>query len=376
MSIYSGKTEPVKVKFNNDAKTIHDIDLFAHGPTNYEYKDIVPVSCNGETLAGMFPRGAQPKIPSGKAGMVFIRKWYWIWSQYDRLINSLTSHFEYKGLPDEIKPHHIENILNKEGSGAFVKLNDKYVIVNYDTKKTNIYGEATNITISLPNKHYDKKNFKADNFVIMCNNTQKSSTFNDTIQYLEGQYSALEALRRNNVTSQPKGIFLQKSFTDENGTMKPIEMSLNAVAEGTNTFYTLSFADSELKYQKSMTMDNGIKDFFIPIEFTDRTDNLIKEVQFWKNEIYEQIGLKVNLSMDKKEKLITSEIQSNSSNSDDILDNKLKVRQSACDEINKKFGLNISVELKTDELEQEIQEKEQNGDTNYQTKKKWGKRNE
>lgn len=373
----NGTTQPNYVKFNNDPQTIHDIDLFANGQTNYEYKDVVPLP-NGETLAGMFPRGANFKQPAGKQGIIFIRKWYWIWSYYDLLINRLTANFEYKNLPEEIEPYYIENKLNKEGSCAFVKLQNKYIVCNYDIIKKNIYDEPTEIKINIPNQTYNEKKYKTGQFVIIKNNPQQSSTFNDTIQYLERLYQGWESFSKNIMTSQPKGIFLTKAEVDENGVKQPITMSLNSMAEGSNTFYSLALGQAELSLFDSINGRGSpitAKDIFLPLEFTDRTDELIKYIEFLKNNINEQVGLKVNMTLNKKERLNTSEVESNSSPSSDLLELKLLVRQEAIKKINKLFNLNIQLDLKQDEINEEIKEKENNNETSFKLKRR-GKKDE
>ena len=55
-----------------------------------------------------------------------------------------------------------------------------------------------------------------------------------------------------------------------------------------------------------------------------------------------------NANTDKKERLITNEVESNDQLITYYLNCYYKTRKKACDEINEKFGLNISIELNKD----------------------------
>ena len=55
------------------------------------------------------------------------------------------------------------------------------------------------------------------------------------------------------------------------------------------------------------------------------------------------LGLNTNPSDKKKERLITTEVESNNEQTDIQAESMLLCRQLACEEINKKYGLNVSV---------------------------------
>ena len=61
---------------------------------------------------------------------------------------------------------------------------------------------------------------------------------------------------------------------------------------------------------------------------------------------YTYLGIN-NANTDKRERLITSEADSNNQFIDSCGAMFLEARQRACEEINKKFGLNIKCELRT-----------------------------
>ena len=71
---------------------------------------------------------------------------------------------------------------------------------------------------------------------------------------------------------------------------------------------------------------------------------LIEYDNYIKSELYKEIGLYSNDNM-KKERLITSEVETGMNSIFPLVDNMLNCRQQAIDEINKKFNTNISVEF-------------------------------
>ena len=81
---------------------------------------------------------------------------------------------------------------------------------------------------------------------------------------------------------------------------------------------------------------------------------LIDKLEDHKHEIWNEaltfLGIN-NANTDKKERLITSEVESN----DDLINYYLncfyKTRKDACDRINKKYGLNIEISLNKDVLD-------------------------
>ena len=89
----------------------------------------------------------------------------------------------------------------------------------------------------------------------------------------------------------------------------------------------------------------------------------IQKHQLW-NEVMTFLGVN-NANQDKKERLVDDEVQANNEQVKICLDVMLKARQSACSEINRIFGTNIKVsarigiESKIDELNNELNEREE-----------------
>jgi hypothetical protein len=65
-----------------------------------------------------------------------------------------------------------------------------------------------------------------------------------------------------------------------------------------------------------------------------------------------------NAKQDKKERLVADEVAANDEQIESSREVMLKARQIACEQINRKFGLNITVDYRLRELQQEEQPKE------------------
>ena len=95
---------------------------------------------------------------------------------------------------------------------------------------------------------------------------------------------------------------------------------------------------------KSYDIDKAIKVFQTGVKpITGELTDLYHDIM---NEALTYLGIN-NANTDKRERLITSEADSNNQFIDSCGAMFLEARQRACEEINKKFGLNIKCELRT-----------------------------
>lgn len=94
------------------------------------------------------------------------------------------------------------------------------------------------------------------------------------------------------------------------------------------------------------------------------TDKLQQTFLDYKNELLTHLGID-NVSIDKRERLLTGEVDQNNELIADNILSGLELRKLACEEINEKFGTNISVEFveeKKEKVEPEEIEDEDKGD--------------
>ena len=93
----------------------------------------------------------------------------------------------------------------------------------------------------------------------------------------------------------------------------------------------------------------------VPTGVKPLTKELRDEYNCTMNEALTYFGIN-NANTDKRERLITDEANANNQLIDCCAQMFLESRQRACKEINKKFGTNISVELRNKREEKEVNE--------------------
>ena len=255
----------------------------------------------------------------------------------DRLRMLATSLFTWKGL-DEIAgtgaSRFLEQVLYEDGRACFVKdikngLGYLALRVN-PSDKLNVYELPTQVMAwSLGyNEIYDFD----DVIYIMNNELQKS-----TLEFME-----LFAYR----------LYDTERITDTN---------LNAIRtpvliEGdTKTILTLK--NVYMQYSGNIPFIFGNKQFDISNKLNVlKTDApyLVDKLDIHKHQIFNDaltiLGID-NANTDKKERLIVNEVESNEDLVNYYLNCWYKTRKKACDDINKKFGLNIEIVLNKDVID-------------------------
>ena len=253
----------------------------------------------------------------------------------DRLRMLATSLFTWKGL-DEVAgtgaSRFLEQSLYENGRACFVKDDELGFLalkVN-PSDKLNVY----NLPIKVMawsigyNKQYD-----FDDVVYIMNNELEKPT----MQSLE--------------------LFAMRLYETE----RTIDVNLQAqktpiLIEGdTKTILTLK--NVYMQYSGNTPFIFGNKQFDISNKLNVlKTDApyLIDKLDVHKHQIFNEaltvLGID-NANTDKKERLITNEVESNEELIKYYLNCYYKTRKKACDDINKKFGLNISIELNKDIIE-------------------------
>ena len=274
----------------------------------------------------------------------------------DRLRMLATSLFTWKGL-DEIAgtgaSRFLEQVLYEDGRACFVKdikngLGYLALRVN-PSDKLNVY--ELPIQVMAWSLGYNERYDFDDVIYIMNNELQKP-----TLEFME-----LFAYR----------LYDTERITDTN---------LNAIRtpvliEGdTKTILTLK--NVYMQYSGNMPFIFGNKQFDISNKLNVlKTDApyLVDKLDVHKHQIFNDaltiLGID-NANTDKKERLIVNEVESNEDLVNYYLNCWYKTRKKACDDINKKFGLNIEIVLNKDvidllnETENDIINDENNGGDN------------
>lgn len=250
----------------------------------------------------------------------------------DRLKLIATSLFTWEGL-DEVAgvgaSRFLELVLYENGRAMFTKDDELgYIVLKVlPDDKFNIY--------MLPTKVQGfsfefNKDYKFDDIVYIMNNNICKPTM-ETLKLFAYQLYETEATLQTNLIAQKTPVLIEGD---------------------TKTILTLK--NVYMQYSGNTPFIFGSKKFDINNKLNVlRTDApyLVDKLTIHKHEIWDEmltfLGIN-NANTDKKERLITDEVNSNNELISYYLNCFYKVRKNACDDINKKYGLNLKVTLNQD----------------------------
>ena len=253
-----------------------------------------------------------------------------------RLMLIARSLFKWNGLPNGINEKWIERYLFSEGSCVFYK----DPIIGYmvakigNTGALNYYDEPTTIRPYATNYLYENKNtndqlMNGEDCVIIRNNADCIPTF-PMIQLYSADLTNIKRTIDTNIEGQKMPIIIK--CTDKQ------KLSLKQAIKQKQDNEPVIYGDKNLN-----TEDINVLKTDTPIVF----DKLQVQKTNVLNECLTFLGIN-NANTDKRERLVTNEVDSNNEMIQINSDVMLETRKQACKEINKMFGLNISVERRND----------------------------
>lgn len=255
------------------------------------------------------------------------------------LLKLLTmNRFKWENLPEGIESRHIEEALFNTGQVAFHedKIYGLLVLPCASSGQLNIYGDPVEFVLT---GHGFHKQVKVNDLVRIKNNDTATPSIIHVKYYTE-YLSNLETLMDDNLRQQRYPFIItttkQNEFTMKN-LYKKIEDGEDAI-----------FVDERL----SQGGDLGINVLQTGVPFL--LDKLQEHKNDVTNELMTWLGLN-NANTDKKERMLVDEVNVNNTHILMNLDLEYKNRQKACEEINKKYGLNITVKKAIDEFVEEQQ---------------------
>lgn len=257
--------------------------------------------------------------------------------------------FEFKNLNSYIDVSYLNKQLLRKGSVAFFKdevlglLALPYTIVN----GLDVYGRPTKIEVMGQNGY--RRTLKSNEFVIMYDNNGRYPLYLDICQYAERL--ALNVRTSDINIAQQKTPRIFKTTTEKERSVKDL---VNNVDGNENTIIAYDNMDLD---ETSMVL--------APAPYvTDKID--MHKENIW-NEFLRLIGIS-NLSMMKKERNISDEIQAMQGGTIASRFSRFEPRKRAIEEINKKFNENIEVQYYDGEPstieEMEVEENESIFDSN------------
>lgn len=243
-----------------------------------------------------------------------------------RLRQLAISMFEWSGMPESVDVRFLEKTLFMMGRAIFIRDND----LGYLTLKCTIGGNLNVYELPTDYTAYSigyNKLYPADECVIIRNNYDELPTAL-TIQLFARRLYEVERTLDVNIRAQKTPVII-KCDEKQRLTMKNLYMQY----DGNEPFI---FGD------KSLDTDN-IKVLNTSAPFV--SDKLMLYKHDIINEAMTFLGIN-NANTDKKERLVVPEVESNNDMVLMSAETMLKTRQIAAKQINKMFGLNVSVKIK------------------------------
>ena len=244
---------------------------------------------------------------------------------FDRLTELSISMFKWEGLPDTIDARFMELSLFGDGKAVFFYDEDiGYLALRCMTGGLwSVYNVPSDRTAYASNGY--QMRLGPENSVLIYNNMIRTNSTLMVELYARRLWD-LDRTIDINAKAQKTPVFIQCN-EQQRLTLKNLYMKY----EGNEPFI---FGD------KSINLGD-IKVFQTGAPYVADKLYMLK-TQIW-NEALTYLGIS-NINIQKKERLVTDEVQRNQGGTLASRLSRLKARQQACDEINRMFGLNISVD--------------------------------
>lgn len=248
---------------------------------------------------------------------------------YNRLMELSISMFEWKNLPESIDSRFLELILFSDGMAVFFR--DE--VLGYLALRTTIGGHLNVYQIPTERMAYAsngyQKHLNAEDSVIIFNNMIHTNSLMEVESFAKRLYNLDRAIDVNaNAQKTPILISCEES---QRLTLKNVYMQYDGNEP-------VIFGDKNLNPNSLKVLTTGSP------YVADKLYQL--KTQIW-NEALTYLGIS-NINLQKKERLITDEVIRNQGGTIASRYSRLNARRQACDEINKMFGLNISVDYRED----------------------------
>lgn len=258
---------------------------------------------------------------------------------YDRLTLLALTMFKWENLPKSMDAYYLERSLYYNGLACFC-FDDTYGWLSLKcmpSSELNVYEYATHYTAFSIN--YTKE-FKKDDIILVRNNVLFKPTFK-TIQLFARRLYECERTLDVNVKAQKTPVLIKCNEKER--------LSLLNVYQKYDGNEPVIFGKKELD-------TNNIEVLKTDAPFI--ANELLTYKQSVWSEVLTFLGIN-NVGREKGERLITDEVNANNESINISADVMLETRQQACKEFNEKTGLNISVKLANENVNQLFKEMEE-----------------
>lgn len=244
--------------------------------------------------------------------------------------NLALTRFEWNGLPDEILPRYIEELLFWNGDAVFFH---EEVIEKYGVMAVSLGGTLD--TYSMPNRRFayshgyhaelDKTNS------VLLRDSMSNYPLAEHIMMYSDSLANMRLTRDIN-------IFAQRTPLTFAGTSDMQLSAKNLFKQYTDFVPFISVKDNVMDLDKLKVLNTGA-----PLVFNEITIAMRQEMV----EALTLLGIDAS-DTTKKERMITDEVKGNTGEMEMNRNSALAVRLRACEQINKLFGLNLSVKFRSE----------------------------
>lgn len=249
---------------------------------------------------------------------------------YNRLVELSVSMFEWQGLPETVDPRYLELHLFQNGSMVYFRdeVMGDLCLDCIANGKFDVYGSPISRRAYSSYNQYQKTLNESDS-VIIWNNYLRQPSVLDVKMFAKRLYN-LDRIIDVNANAQKTPVLVQ-------GTEKQRLTLVNLYKEfdGNAPFI---FGDKNLDLNSLRAISTNAP------YVADKLYQL--KTQIW-NEALTYLGIS-NLNIQKKERMITDEVQRNQGGTIASRYSRLEARREAVDKINKMFGTDISVDYRED----------------------------
>ena len=254
---------------------------------------------------------------------------------YDKFRLVSLNAFEWSGLPEGIEERHIEKTLFERGYAAFFRDPDMdfMCLPAQQSGQVNVYGDPLGYVAYGMNY---RKAYSAENCVIIENNKLRLPT-DDFVMFYVNKLTEIERTMDVNVKACKTPIVFACDDKDV--------LTFKRIFQQVDGNVPALFADRNLNIDGIQVFDTKAK--FLGIELRDLGHSI-------EGDLLTFLGQN-NVSVEKKERLITDEANANNQLIESFFELQLEARQRACEQISKRFGLNVTVKPRHKPVEKPVE---------------------
>ena len=244
--------------------------------------------------------------------------------------------YKWENLPNGIESRYIEQMLFDNGECAMFDHPDfgLCVLRSSSRENLNIYGEPTKLSLTGFNEH---RTVMMDDCVRIMNNELALPSLPDILYYAR-RMAEIDDIIMQNLRQQRVPYLLA---TDENNSLS------------VKTLYSQMYqGEPAIFIDKEMLKGEPENIMVLPTQAPYLVDKLQIQKQEMERELLTFLG--INNTLEKKERLLVDETNSNNQFIKMASDIGFKQRQLACEQMNEMFGLNVRVVETQDEFEGEV----------------------